>query len=91
MNMFFSSYFPLKILALKTCNKDISKIIIASSFKRGQMMMSRLPAENCLKAFYFSNVIALCKFLALKTCNPGIAKFTIARSFILGQLIQDGE
>ena len=30
--------FPFANLALKTCNKDILKIIIASSFKRGQLI-----------------------------------------------------
>ena len=32
----FLSYCPLQIWALETCNQDISKIIIASSFKHGQ-------------------------------------------------------
>ena len=36
--LFFSSYCPLRNLALKTCNQDISKIIIASSFKLGQFI-----------------------------------------------------
>ena len=34
---FFSSYCPLHVWALKMCYQDISKIIIASSFKHGQM------------------------------------------------------
>ena len=34
----FSSYCPLQILALKTCNQDISKTITASSFKLGQLI-----------------------------------------------------
>ena len=33
----FSSYCPLQILALKIYYQDISKIIIASSFKHGQL------------------------------------------------------
>ena len=36
-NIFFSSYCPLQILALKTCH-DISKIIVARSFKHGQLV-----------------------------------------------------
>ena len=34
----FSSYCPLKILPLKTCNPDISKIIMAGSFKFDQQI-----------------------------------------------------
>ena len=34
----FSSYCPLQILALKTCNQGISKTITASSFKLGQLI-----------------------------------------------------
>ena len=33
-----SSYCPLQILALKTCHQDISKIIVARSFKHGQLV-----------------------------------------------------
>ena len=36
--LFFSSYCPLQIWALKTCNEDISKTIIVSSFKHGQLI-----------------------------------------------------
>ena len=36
--IFFSSDCPLRIRALKTCNQDISKIIIASSLKHGQLV-----------------------------------------------------
>ena len=34
----FSSYCPLQILVLQTCNKNISKTFIASSFKHGQLI-----------------------------------------------------
>ena len=34
----FLSYCPLQILALKTCHQDISKIIVARSFKNGQLV-----------------------------------------------------
>ena len=34
----FLSYCPLQIWAIKTCNQKISKIIIASSFKHGQLV-----------------------------------------------------
>ena len=34
----FLSYCPLRIWALETCTQDISKIIITSSFKRGQLV-----------------------------------------------------
>ena len=33
----FSNYCHLQIWPLKTCNQDISKIIIANSFKLGQL------------------------------------------------------
>ena len=36
--LLFLSYCPLQIWALETCNQDISKIIIASSFKHGQLV-----------------------------------------------------
>ena len=35
--LFFPSYYPLQIWELKTCNQDILKIIIASSFKHSQL------------------------------------------------------
>ena len=34
----FSSHYPLQLWALKTCNQDISNIVIASSFKLGQFI-----------------------------------------------------
>ena len=36
--LFCSSYCPLQIWTLKTCNEDISKTIIASSLKFGQLI-----------------------------------------------------
>ena len=36
--LFIWSYCPLQMWALKTCNKDISKIIKAISFNRGQLI-----------------------------------------------------
>ena len=36
--LLFLSYCSLQILALITWNQDISKIIIASSFKHGQLV-----------------------------------------------------
>ena len=35
---FFSNYLPLQIWTLKICHHDISKIIIARSFKLGQLI-----------------------------------------------------
>ena len=35
---FFSNYLPLQIRTLKICNQDISKSIIARSFKLGQLI-----------------------------------------------------
>ena len=35
---FFSNYLPLQISALKICNHDILKSIIARSFKLGQLI-----------------------------------------------------
>ena len=36
--VFFSSYCPLQILTSKTCNKDISKTIIARRLRFGQLI-----------------------------------------------------
>ena len=36
--IFFSNYLPLQIWTLKICNYDISKTIIAKSFKLGQLI-----------------------------------------------------
>ena len=36
--IFYSNYLPLQIWTLKFCNHDISKIIIARSFKLGQLI-----------------------------------------------------
>ena len=36
--LFFSSYCPLQIWTLKTCNKDIAKTIPASGLKFGQLI-----------------------------------------------------
>ena len=36
--LFLSIYCPLQNWALKTCNNDISKHFIASSFKHGQLI-----------------------------------------------------
>ena len=35
---YFFSYFPLQVLALKTCSQGISKTITASSFKLCQLI-----------------------------------------------------
>ena len=34
----FSNYLPLQMWTLKICNHDISKIVIARSFKLGQLI-----------------------------------------------------
>ena len=36
--LLFSSYCPLQIWTLKTCNEDISKTVIASGLKFGQLI-----------------------------------------------------
>ena len=36
--LFFSSYCPLQIMALKTCHQDISKFIVAGSFKHRKLV-----------------------------------------------------
>ena len=36
--IYFLSYFALQFWPLETCNQDISKIIIARSFKLGQLI-----------------------------------------------------
>ena len=36
--IFFSTYRPLQIWPLKTCNQDILKIIKARGFKHGQLI-----------------------------------------------------
>ena len=52
--LFFSIYLPLQIWTLKICNHDISKTIIARSFKLGQLikMMSRSISENLKKSYF---------------------------------------
>ena len=57
-NIFFKdvsclSYCPLQIWPLKTCNKDISKILTASSLKLGQLIEDRLPGEITKKVILF--------------------------------------
>ena len=49
---------------MKFCNQDISKNIIARSFKLGQLIegISRLPGETFKKVISFFGVIVLCKF-----------------------------
>ena len=56
--LFSSSYCLLQMCALKTCNTDAVKVMIASSFKLGQL-------EDFLVIFLFVlffRVIALCTF-----------------------------
>ena len=60
------SYCPLQIWALKTCNQDILKIIIASSFK--QKMISRLSGEHCLFFFYFFELLPFA-YLGIESQN----------------------
>ena len=68
--LFFLSYCPLQILTLKTCNKDISKIIIASSFKRGQLIDYLVIIKKKVVVFSYCPL----QTWALKTCNKDISK-----------------
>ena len=48
---------------MKFCNQDISKTLIAMSFKLGQLRRS--PGEIKKKIFYFFRVIALANFIIM--------------------------
>ena len=65
---FFSSYCPLQILVLQTCNKNISKTVIASSFKHGQLIEDNdyylIKIKH--KLFYFMSYCPL-QIFALQT------------------------
>ena len=78
--LFFQSYCPSQILALKTCNQNISKTIIASSFKLGQLIEDDEKITIVFLSFCPSQI------LAIKTCNQDIEKNIIASSFKRGQL-----
>ena len=86
-------YYPMQILALKTCNQDISKTVTASSFKHGQLIKDNEYEtwRKCEKSnFIFSSYYPL-QISALKTCNQDISKTITANSFKLGQLIEVDE
>ena len=83
-NNIFSSYlcinFPLQIWTFTNSNQAIMKVIIARSFKFGQLIQelkaqSNLPSAN----------------LAMDTCNKDILKKITASILKLGQLIKDDE
>ena len=72
---------PLKILALKTCNQGISKIIIASSFTLGHLINDneKITCWKIKKNVFF---FCFCFFVfffgggggGIKTCNQDISK-----------------
>ena len=86
----------MQIWALKTCNQDIWKIIIASSFKHGQLTdddetMSRLPGENFKKKLsYFLSYCPL-QMMALTTCSQDISKTITASSLKPCQLTEGND
>ena len=82
------SFCPFQIWPLKTCNKDISKLITASRLKLGQLI--EYLVKFLKKNIYFFRDCPL-QIWTLKNCNQAITKIIIARSFKLGHLIQDGE
>ena len=71
----------MQIWKLKNYIQDISKIIIASSFKHGRLTEddSRLPGETFLRKLFFSSYCPL-QIWALKICNQDISKLIIASS-----------
>ena len=80
----------MQIWALRTCNQDISTIIIASSFKHGQLteMISILLDENKKKS---CNMFLSCcplQILALETSYQDISTIVITSSFKHGQLVE---
>ena len=81
------SYCPLQIWALKTCNQDISEIIIASSFKQGQLVEDDESITRWKKVILF----LVMSFVNLDIENfikyTCISKHFIASSFKLYQLI----
>ena len=91
--MLFLTYCPLQILALKTCNQDISKTITASKFNLRQLIEDNEQITwGKLKKilFYCFNYCPL-QILALKTCNQHISKTTAANTFEFGQPIEDNK
>ena len=90
---YFFSYCPLQILALKTCNQDISKTVRSSSFELGLLIEDneKITWSNFfLKKVIFSSYCPL-QILALKTFNQDISKIIKASSFKHGQLTDDDE
>ena len=88
--LFFRVIALCKFGHLKTCHQDISKNIVARSFKHGQLVEDLVKIKK-KSYFIFFRVIALCKFGHLKTCHQDISKIIVARSFKHGQLVEDDE
>ena len=61
---------------------DISKIIIAMSFKLGQVIVDNEKIIKILK-----KVICPLQIWSLKTCHQDISKIIVARNFNHGQLV----
>ena len=62
--IFFMNYLPLQIWTLKICYHDISKTIIARSFKLGQLIEDdeEIIDKNVNKSLFFFRIISICRF-----------------------------
>ena len=85
---FCSNYLPLQIWTLKFCNHDISKAIIARSFKIGQLIEDDeeiniwRKSKKSYYVFFSSNHLPL-QIWTLKICYHDIMKTIAAVSFKL--------
>ena len=92
--MFLLSICPLQILALKTWSQDISKTIIVSSLKLGQLIQdNELITWSKFKKKVSFNFLRYCplQIWALEICSQDISKIILASSFKHGQLVEDDE
>ena len=80
---FFFELLPFHIWALKTCNQDISKIIIAGSFKHGHLVED---GENKKTVSYFFELLPFVN-VGIENFNKDNSKHFKASSFKLCQLI----
>ena len=80
--VFLFLFCPLKSRPLKTCKKDISKIITAGSFKLGQLIENLVKFLKTLLCVPFADM----DILVIRISH----KIIIARSFKFSILMRDG-
>ena len=86
---FCSSYCPLQIRTLKTCNISISKTITACGLRFGQLIEDGGEIEKKVVIFLVFSSYCPLQIWTLKTCIQ--SKTNMARSFKLSHLIEDDE